>query len=211
MRSPSLLTATLDTACSNPLSICDPLMTSFAQDLISDEHCGADFRNQQPLVLQAYNGLIAYEPVYRATCLKTQPSSSTGTDSESEGEYCFASAISTSPNPADIYPYLTAVGLNMPTGSTPTCNPCLKQTMQVFADYAVRREQPLAQTYLACAGMVEGVCGAGYVDMQVQVGSVDSGLENGRQGGEGNGAVRSLRGGAGAVAVAAFAAALALL
>ncbi|KAI9871158.1 MAG: hypothetical protein M1823_008530, partial [Watsoniomyces obsoletus] len=115
-------------------------MTDFAEQILHDTNCGEDFRNQQPLVLQAYNGLVAYEPVYRATCLKTETAEDT--------EYCFSHAVS-GQNPADLYPYLTAVGLNMPAGSRPSCTQCLKQSMHVFAEYAVRKEQPLAQTYLS--------------------------------------------------------------
>lgn len=150
-------------------------MADFAEQIIKDTNCGQDFRNEQPLVLQAYNGLIAYEPVYRATCLKTAK----------DNQYCFSQAVSTSQNPSDIYPYFTAVGLTMPSGSKPTCNACLKQTMQVFAEYAVRKEQPLAQNYLGCAQMVDGECGTGYAAVDVKVGSVDSGMENGKQGGQG--------------------------
>lgn len=153
-------------------------MSDFAQQLIEDANCGADFRNEQPLVLQAYNGLVAYEPIYRASCLKTVE----------DGDYCFASSIAESNNSADIYPYFTAIGLNMPSGATPTCTSCLKQTMQILAQYAVRREQPLAQTYMKCGQTVDSACGEGYADLGVQVGSVDNGMQNGNKGGQGNGA-----------------------
>ena len=153
-------------------------MADFSQQLLQDSNCGQDFRNEQPLVLQAYNGLVAYEPVYRATCLKTAKND----------QYCFSQAVSTSQNPSDIYPYFTAVGLTLPSGSKPTCNACLKQTMQVFAEYAVRKEQPLSQTYLGCAQMIDRDCGAGYAAVDVKVGSVDSGMENGKQGGQGTNA-----------------------
>ena len=150
-------------------------MADLAEQITKDTICGQDFRNEQPLVLQAYNGLIAYEPVYRATCLKTAK----------DDQYCFSQAVSTSQNPSDSYPYFTAVGLTMPSGSLPTCNACLKQTMQVFAEYAEKKEQPLAQTYLGCAQMVEEECGTGYAAVDVKVGSVDSGMKNGKQGGQG--------------------------
>lgn len=176
-------------------------MTDFAQQLIRDDNCGQDFRDQQPLVLQAYNGLIAYEPVYRATCLKV---------ANDQQQYCFSEAVSTSPNPADIYPYFTAVGLNMPAGSKPTCNTCLKQTMQVFAEYAVRKEQPLASTYLACANMIDGNCGANFADVSVKVGSVDNGLTNGKQGGQMSGASRLVGDGL-VMAIAGFAAVMVLM
>jgi hypothetical protein len=153
-------------------------MSELAQQLISDENCGADFRNEQPLVLQAYNGLLAYEPVYRASCLKT----------EDDHEYCLANALGGSNNSANIYPYFTAVGLAIPSGARPTCNACLKQTMQVFAQYAVRSSSPLSQTYMKCAQIVDGTCGEDYADTTIKVGSVDDGMENGNQGGQGNGA-----------------------
>jgi hypothetical protein len=178
MRDPTLLSATLDTACSAPLSICEPAMSELAQQLISEDNCGADFRNEQPLVLQAYNGLLAYEPVYRASCLKT----------EADDEYCLANALGGSNNSANIYPYFTAVGLAIPSGARPTCNACLKQTMQVFAQYAVRSSSPLSQTYMKCAQIVDGSCGEDYADTTIKVGSVDDGMENGKQGGQGNGA-----------------------
>ena len=171
-------------------------MADFAEQLIKDTNCGQDFRNEQPLVLQAYNGLIAFEPVYRAICLKTAK----------DNQYCFSQAVSISQNPSDIYPYFTVVGLTLPSGSMPTCNACLKQTMQVFAEYAIRKEQPLAQTYLGCAQMVDGDCGAGYAAVDVKVGSVDSGMQNGKQGGQGtNGAGRAGASGMRSVAAALLA------
>ena len=131
---------------------------------MKDTNCGHDFRDQQPLVLQAYNGLVAYEPVYRATCLK-----------DDTNNYCYASAVG-GQNPGDAYPYFTAIGLTLPATAQPTCSDCLKKTMQVFAEYAVRKEQPLSQTYLPCAGQVDGGCGVGFADTAVKAGSVDSGM-----------------------------------
>ncbi len=61
--------------------------------------------------------------------------------------------------------------------------------MQVFAEYAIRKEQPLAHTYLGCAQMVDGDCGVGYADVNTKVGSVDSGMQNGKQGGQGTNGV----------------------
>ena len=140
-------------------------MTYLATELLSNANCGRDFRDQQPLVLQAYNGLVAYEPVYRATCIE-----------DSNNNYCYADAITNLASPGDAYPYFTAIGINLPASAKPTCNDCLKKTMQVFAEYAVRKEQPLSQTYLACANQVDGGCGAGFADTSVKVGSVDSGV-----------------------------------
>ncbi len=133
---------------------------------MEDKNCGADFRNQQPLVLQAYNGLVAYEPVYKATCLKAADTN----------DYCFTEAVTNSSNSDDVYPYYTAIGLNLPAGGSPTCNDCLHQSMNIFAQYAVRKEQPLSSTYLGCATAVDGTCGAGFADTAVKVGSIKSSM-----------------------------------
>lgn len=165
-RSAELLSATLDTACQAPLAICTPVMTSLASQLMEDSNCGADFRNQQPLVLQAYNGFVGYEPVYRATCLKD----------EQTNDYCFTEAVTNSSNPSDIYPYYTAIGLTLPAVAKPSCTSCLQQTMAIFAQYAVRKEQPLAQTYLGCANGVDSHCGPAFAATNVKVGSITSSM-----------------------------------
>ena len=50
-------------------------MSHFAQEIGKDTNCGADFRNQNPVVTQAYSGLIAYQPLYQAGCLKSESGS----------------------------------------------------------------------------------------------------------------------------------------
>lgn len=161
-RSFTLLTQTLDAACNAPLAICSPLLSDLAAQLIDEKNCGQDYRQQNPLVVQAYAGLIAYEPVNRATCLKDEVSKS----------YCFTEASTNSSNPADFYPYYTAIGLSMPQTARPTCSQCLKDTMQIFAGYAADAVQPLAKTYMTCATQVDKSCGSGFVSTSVQVGSV---------------------------------------
>ena len=52
-------------------------MGGLARELVSAGNCGTDYRNDNPQVLQAYNGLVAYEPLYQASCLK-----------DKEGSYC---------------------------------------------------------------------------------------------------------------------------
>ncbi|RMZ88433.1 hypothetical protein DV736_g4355, partial [Chaetothyriales sp. CBS 134916] len=168
-RSDAVLSEILDIACASPLSVCAPLMTSLADQLMDDSHCGADFRSRQPLVLQAYNGLVAYEPIFKATCLKD------GTENKN---YCYADAITNTSNPAEVYPYYTALGLPLPATADPTCNTCLQQTMRIFADYAVDAAQPLSQTYISCADQLNQDCGTGFVDATIQAGSVDSGMGN---------------------------------
>jgi hypothetical protein len=139
-------------------------MTSLASDLISSSHCGDDYQKQNPLVSQAYAGLVAYEVVYQATCLK----------SNETGNYCFADAITNQLNPSDAYPYYAAVGLNLPPASHPTCSKCLKDTLSIFAGYAKDKAQPLATTYIDTAQEVDIDCGANFADTSVPVGTVDS-------------------------------------
>jgi hypothetical protein len=139
-------------------------MTSLASDIISSSHCGNDYQNQNPLVSQAHAGLVAYEVVYQATCLK----------SNETGNYCFADAITNQQNPSDAYPYYAAVGLNLPPASHPTCNNCLKDILSIFAGYAMDKAQPLATTYISTAQQVDVDCGAKFADTSVPVGTVDS-------------------------------------
>ena len=56
---------------------CLGTMNGLARELVSDGACRADYENDNPQVLQAYNGLIAYEPLYQASCLR-----------DDQGSYC---------------------------------------------------------------------------------------------------------------------------
>lgn len=139
-------------------------MSYLASELISDSHCGADYQNQNPLVAQAHAGLVAYQAVYQATCLK----------STETGNYCFADAITNQLNPSDSYPYYTAVGLNLPPASHPTCSECLEDIMSIFAGYAKDTNQPLAKTYINTAKEIDVSCGAGFANTNVPVGTMTS-------------------------------------
>lgn len=163
-RSPTLLAQTLDAACNAPLAICSPLMTNIASQLLEASNCGQDFKQQNPLVSQAYAGLIAYEPIYRATCLRDTAT----------GSYCFADAITNATDQADFYPYYTPLGLVMPATAQPTCTQCLKDTMQIFAGYAQDTVQPLSGTYMSCAAQIDNGCGPGFAATDIKVGSVSS-------------------------------------
>jgi len=163
-RSPGVMTETLNAACAASLPICQPLMAYLASELVSNSHCGADYQDQNPLVSQAHAGFVAYQAVYQATCLK----------SNETGNYCFADAITNQLNPSDSYPYYTAVGLNLPPGSHPTCSKCLKDTMSIFAGYAKDTSQPLAKTYINTADEIDVGCGAGFANTNVPVGTMTS-------------------------------------
>lgn len=160
-KSATLLAQTLAAACEAPLAVCMPLLNNLATELIDPDNCGTDFNRQNPLVLQAYSGFMAYEPVYRATCLK----------SSQTGNYCFSDAVLNKTNPFDFYPYLTAVGMTLPAVVEPTCNQCLHDTMDIFAGYAGTDNQPLAKTYLSCATQIDSFCGASFASTDVKAGA----------------------------------------
>jgi hypothetical protein len=65
-------------------------MNSLARELLSNTACKADYDGNNAQVVQAYNGLIAYEPLYRATCLRDDNGSYCKNHQlmTSRGEYC---------------------------------------------------------------------------------------------------------------------------
>lgn len=163
-RSPLLLSQALDASCGASLARCSPLMASLAFQLVQDANCGQDYRNQNPLVTQAHTGLVSYEALYRATCLK----------SSTTGNYCFADAISNTSNPADPYPYYTALGTNLPAASRPTCDQCLQDAMAIFAGYAANRNQPVSTTYMSTAQQIALGCGPSFVNSTVPVATISN-------------------------------------
>jgi hypothetical protein len=86
-------------------------MDGFARELMSPSACKSDLDSDTPLVIQAYNGLVAYPIAYTASCLR-----------DSEGSYCFANAVTNTSSPTDSYPYYLPIGQDLPAGSRPTCN-----------------------------------------------------------------------------------------
>ena len=77
------ITQTLEATCSANLPTCLATTERLAVELIAAQNCGVDYSNKNPQVLQAFNGLLAYEPVYRATCLR-----------DDGGSYCTPSSTS---------------------------------------------------------------------------------------------------------------------
>ncbi|KAL8917271.1 MAG: hypothetical protein Q9208_008047 [Pyrenodesmia sp. 3 TL-2023] len=156
----SAVTDTLDATCAVvDGSACTTLLSSFASELRQDSRCGLDYRRQQPLVISAYNGLVAYEPLYRAGCEKDE-----------EGNYCFANAITNRTSPSDSYPYYLPLGIALPGGSQPTCSDCLKRTMGIFNQAANNEESqaPLAENYANAAQMINVGCGPAFANQTVR-------------------------------------------
>jgi hypothetical protein len=131
-------------------------MGSLAKQLRSDGNCGDDFRLENPNVLQAYNGFLAYQPLYQAGCLKSPT-----------GSYCFADAITNASSPSDSYIYYLPLGINLPGGSQPTCDKCLSDTMAIFRTSAGNSSQPVSLTYTAAAEQIQINCGPTFVNSVV--------------------------------------------
>ena len=103
------ITQTLDASCNVNFKTCSAAMALYAEQIRSDDSCGQDFERQNPLVIQAYNGFVAYGTVYQAGCLRSPT-----------GSYCFADAITNFTSPTDPYTYYVALGMSLPGGSRPT-------------------------------------------------------------------------------------------
>lgn len=129
-------------------------MDAYARELTAATACKTDYANDNPLVLQAYNGLVAYTPSYQASCLRDE-----------EGSYCFANAVSNSTSTTDAYPYYLPIGQEMPGGSRPTCNTCLQDVMSVFAYYGNNATQPVSKTYATAAQQISISCGRTFVNV----------------------------------------------
>jgi selenophosphate synthase len=104
----------------------------------------------------ALTGLLAYPSLRTATCLKS-----------STGSYCFADAITNSTSDEDAYVYYLGVGNKLPSTTRMTCNQCLKDVVGVFGAAAANRTAPVAAVYAEGAGVVNGVCGKGWVNETV--------------------------------------------
>lgn len=65
------------------------------------------------------------------------------------------------------------LGTPLSSGDVPTCNKCLKATMELFSGWARRDGQSLDSTYLPSAKIVNAHCGDGFASTNITVGSVD--------------------------------------
>ena len=68
-RSPVKLAQTLGASCGVNFDSCSTLMASLARQIQSPDNCAADLQNQNPTVMQAYAGFVAYQSLYHAGCL----------------------------------------------------------------------------------------------------------------------------------------------
>ncbi|PQE03076.1 C6 transcription factor protein [Rutstroemia sp. NJR-2017a BVV2] len=156
------ITQTLDASCSANLNTCTNLMSSLAANITASSNCGSDLSAANPLITQAHLGLLAYKTLYTASCLKDPDTSA----------YCYAQAITNSTSPSDAYIYFLPLNTSLPGGSQPTCNTCLKNTMQVYEAASADRTSAIAGTYVDAATQVNVQCGPGFVNQSLAAAAV---------------------------------------
>ncbi|KAA8643557.1 hypothetical protein EYZ11_003208 [Aspergillus tanneri] len=168
VRSATATSHVLDLACGADFNKCSAYMADLATRLRKKDACGVDYAAGNNIVQQAYTNMIAYEPIYRATCLKN-PSTS---------DYCFVDAATNTSNSADYNVYFLPFGSPISGKPYPTCNACLQASMDVFAQWAQKDGQPLVNSYLPSAKAINSQCGANFASVNVTVG-VDKAASSG--------------------------------
>jgi hypothetical protein len=151
----------LDVACAQPVAKCASIMTSLAKQMLHDSNCGGDYESHNSVVQSVYQELMAYEPMYHASCL-TNPSTK---------DYCFVDAVTNISAPNDYNVYMVPIGSTLTLSGQLTCNECLQATMDVFAHWASVDGQSLDNTYLPSAKVVNNYCGSNFARTNVTVGS----------------------------------------
>ncbi|CAK3893508.1 Hypothetical predicted protein [Lecanosticta acicola] len=151
------VTQTLDATCNVNFGQCSALMSTLAQQVLLPTTCGEDLQMLNPLVTQARNGFLAYASLYHAGCL-----------TDSDGNYCYANAVTNVSAPTSSYIYYLPLGVQLPGGARPACNECLRNTMAIFADQAANSSQPLSKDYTSAAQQVQMNCGPTFVETVAQ-------------------------------------------
>ena len=150
----------LDTTCSASVSDCASTMTSVAKKMLQEDNCAEDYGANNTFVQGVYQDLVAYEPMYRATCL-TNPDTN---------HYCFVDAVTNTTVPNDYNVYFIPLGDELTSGNL-TCNKCLQASMDIFARWATVDGQPLDNTYLPSAKVVNNECGANFANTSITAGT----------------------------------------
>lgn len=151
----------LDVTCSQSVTKCASIMTNLASEMIKTENCGDDYSTGNSVVQGTYQDLMAYEPVYRASCL-TNPDTN---------DYCFVDAVQNTTAANDYNVYFIPVGTPLTKSGNLTCNECLQASMDIFAQWAKVNNQALDTTYVPSAKVVNKYCGANFANTNITVGS----------------------------------------
>ncbi|KAI0440203.1 hypothetical protein F4803DRAFT_487234 [Xylaria telfairii] len=150
------ITQVLDAACKADVDMCTDYFNDLANSLIADGACGKEYKLQNALVVQAYQGMKTYETVYKATCL-------TNADSNSL-HYCFANAITNASTPSNAYLYYLPFNSSLPTTAAPACGSCTRQTMEIYQAATSNRKAFISNTYPSAAKQINSECGENFVN-----------------------------------------------
>ncbi|KAH6636228.1 hypothetical protein F5144DRAFT_171308 [Chaetomium tenue] len=148
------ITRTLDATCAANVTFCTSFLTQLAQNLTAPENCGTDYNRGLAAVVDAHRAMLAYAPIYGATCLR---------DPET-GAYCYANAITNNTNPSMTYFYFLPLNKTLPGSTRPACGYCLQQTMDLYHDATADRAQLIANTYATAAEQVNAICGPDFAN-----------------------------------------------
>lgn len=123
-RNATLLSNIIWGTCNTPPTVqtCDSVMSNYLSQL--NDLCQKDIAAENPVALQAQIGFQSYTAMRIAACL---PDPSTNS-------FCYVDAAAASP-PADIYFYSLPFGTPVPDSTKPSCSPCIKSLLAVFAQY----------------------------------------------------------------------------
>ncbi|KAL2201008.1 hypothetical protein P885DRAFT_65309 [Corynascus similis CBS 632.67] len=148
------ITRTLDATCAANATLCTSYLNQLAQNLTAPENCGTDFELGQSTVVDIYNAMIAYAPIYSTGCLRDPDT----------GAYCYATAVTNLTNPSAIYIYFLPLNKTLPGTTVPTCGYCLQQTMALYQAATADRRQMVVNTYVSAAKQVNTICGPDFVN-----------------------------------------------
>ncbi|WEW58763.1 hypothetical protein PRK78_004231 [Emydomyces testavorans] len=155
------ITRALDASCSVNSAQCASVLSRLAREIGTKEACEKDLAGQNPLVITARNGFLAYKYVHDATCLKNPDT----------GSYCLADALASENTVGNTFVYHLALGSPLPGSTRPECNKCLEATMKVYSEGAGVQQQPLSQTYKSAAQQINIGCGPSFVSEVVKTGA----------------------------------------
>ncbi|KAL2164178.1 hypothetical protein VTH06DRAFT_3392 [Thermothelomyces fergusii] len=159
------ITRTLDATCAANAIFCTSYLNQLAENLTRPENCGTDYEQGQSTVVDIYNAMTAYGPVYSAGCLRDPDT----------GAYCYANAVTNLTNPSSTYIYFLPLNKSLPGTTVPSCDYCLQRTMALYQAATADRRQMIANTYVSAAKQVNTICGPGFVNESLAAEVIPSG------------------------------------
>jgi hypothetical protein len=148
------ITRTLDATCAANATFCNDYMQTLARNFTAPENCGREYDAGATAIIDVYDAMTAYAPVYGAGCLRDDETSA----------YCYANAVTNQTNYSMAYVYFLPLNKSLPGATVAPCNFCLQQTMALYQASTADRRQLISLTYEAAAKQVNTICGPGFVN-----------------------------------------------